>query len=67
MTWYRLEGELEGLIERSFPDPGDDEKIRAMFRASLSDDGLGIQGAAPGRADRLRVPRGRARRGPVTR
>ena len=43
MTWYRLEGELEGLIARSFPNPGDDDKIRALFRASLADDALDIQ------------------------
>jgi ubiquinone/menaquinone biosynthesis C-methylase UbiE len=43
VTWYRLEGEMEALIKRSFPNPGDDEKIRQMFRASLADDSLGIQ------------------------
>jgi ubiquinone/menaquinone biosynthesis C-methylase UbiE len=42
VTSYRLEGELEGLLSRSFPKPGDDEKIRALFRASLADDALGI-------------------------
>src|SRR6058998_2125110 len=43
VTWYRLEGELEALIARSFPNPGDDDKIHALFRASLADDTLGIQ------------------------
>ena len=43
LTWYRLESEMEALIARSFPNPGDDDKIRALFRASLADDGLGIQ------------------------
>jgi len=43
VTSYRLEGELEGLIARSFPNPGDDDKIRALFRASLADDALDIQ------------------------
>jgi ubiquinone/menaquinone biosynthesis C-methylase UbiE len=43
LTWYRLESEMEALIARSFPNPGDDEKIRAIFRASLADDALGIQ------------------------
>jgi ubiquinone/menaquinone biosynthesis C-methylase UbiE len=42
-TFYRLEGELEGLLARSFPNPGDADKIRALFRASLADDALGIQ------------------------
>ena len=43
VTSYRLEGELEALIGRSFPRPGDDEKIREIFRAALADDALDIQ------------------------
>lgn len=43
VTAYRLEGELEALIGRSFPHPGDDEKIREIFRAALDDDALDIQ------------------------
>src|SRR5262249_61203726 len=44
VTWYRLESDMESLTKRSFPNPGDDEKIREMFRASLVDgDSLGIQ------------------------
>ena len=39
---YRLEGELEGLIKRSFPKPGDDETLRRIFRASVDGDTLGI-------------------------
>lgn len=42
VTAYRLEGELEALLARSFPAPGDDERIRGIFRASLADDALGI-------------------------
>jgi SAM-dependent methyltransferase len=41
-TPYRLESDLESLLARSFPNPGDDDKIRALFRASLADDALGI-------------------------
>jgi hypothetical protein len=49
VTWYRLEGDMEGLIKRSFPNPGDDEKIRKMFRASLDDgDSLGIRARREG-------------------
>lgn len=40
---YRLEGELESLIGRSFPHPGDDEKIRELFRGALVDDALDIK------------------------
>jgi SAM-dependent methyltransferase len=43
VTSYRLEGELESLIGRSFPHPGDDEKIRELFRGALADDTLDIQ------------------------
>lgn len=43
VTPYRLEGELEGLLKRSFPRPGDDDRIRAMFRDALADDFLGIE------------------------
>src|SRR6267143_3198605 len=42
VTSYRLEGELESLLGRSFPLPGDADKIRGIFAASLGDDRLGI-------------------------
>ncbi len=38
--FYRLEGELEGLLERSFPKPGDADRIRKTFEESLADDAL---------------------------
>src|SRR5256884_2811991 len=41
-AFYELKSELEGLLERSFPEPGDAEKIRRMFIVSLDDDGLGL-------------------------
>lgn len=41
-TSYRLEGELESLLARSFPNPGDADLIRRLFRESLADDALGI-------------------------
>ena len=41
-TGYRLEGELEGLLQRSFPRPGDGDRIREIFAASIEDDRLGI-------------------------
>jgi SAM-dependent methyltransferase len=41
-TGYRLEAELEGLIARSFPNPGDDETLRRIFRESLAGDALGV-------------------------
>ncbi len=41
-TGYRLEGELEGLLARSFPKPGGADEIRRLFAASVADDALGI-------------------------
>jgi ubiquinone/menaquinone biosynthesis C-methylase UbiE len=41
-TSYELRDDLENLLARSFPRPGDDEKIRDLFRASAVDDRLGI-------------------------
>jgi ubiquinone/menaquinone biosynthesis C-methylase UbiE len=40
-TWH-MEGELESLLARSFPPPGNDERVRQIFRASLDDDAMGI-------------------------
>lgn len=37
---YRLEGELEDLLRRSFPNDGDAERIREIFERSLDDDAL---------------------------
>jgi SAM-dependent methyltransferase len=41
-TFYRLEFELEGLLQRSFPDPADVDTIRAAYVASVADDALGL-------------------------
>jgi SAM-dependent methyltransferase len=51
-TSYRLEGELESLLARSFPNPGDADRIRDLFAASLGDDALGIGARRDG--DRIR-------------
>ena len=37
---YRLKGELEDLLSRSFPNEGDADRIRQIFERSLADDGL---------------------------
>ena len=55
-TSYRLEGELEGLLGRSFPLPGDADKIREIFAASLGDDRLGIPMAREGERIRYAYP-----------
>jgi ubiquinone/menaquinone biosynthesis C-methylase UbiE len=40
-TW-RMPGDLESFLARSFPKPGDDERVRQMFRESLADDSLDV-------------------------
>lgn len=39
---YRMEAELEGLLQRSFPEPRNADRIRKMFEDSLADDSLGM-------------------------
>jgi len=39
---YELRDELENLLRRSFPNPGDADRIREIFAASIDDDCLGI-------------------------
>jgi len=39
---YELRDELDNLLRRSFPNPGDDVKIRQIFAAAAADDRLGI-------------------------
>lgn len=43
VTHYRLEGELDRLISRSFPEPGDADRIRTIFADALADDALDMQ------------------------
>ena len=47
-SWYRLESDLESLLARSFPNPGDDDKIRGLFRASIGNDVLDIKARREG-------------------
>jgi ubiquinone/menaquinone biosynthesis C-methylase UbiE len=39
---YRMECELEDLLARSFPEPGDADRIRKMFEDSLENDPLDL-------------------------
>lgn len=39
---YKLDVELEKLLESSFPEPGDDEEIRRIFAEDLGRDRLGV-------------------------
>ncbi|HKB81767.1 MAG TPA: methyltransferase domain-containing protein [Burkholderiales bacterium] len=49
IMFYELRDDLENLLGRSFPNPGDGEKIREIFRTSASDDRLGIPVRLEGR------------------
>jgi len=42
VTRCEVRAEVEALLSRSFPDPGGADAVRAMFVASLPDDGLGV-------------------------
>ena len=55
-TFYRLQTDLEGLLARSFPNPGDAERIRAIYEASLADDALDMATRREGDALRLAFP-----------
>jgi ubiquinone/menaquinone biosynthesis C-methylase UbiE len=39
---YRMEGELEDLLSRSFPNEGDADRVRRIFADSLADDALDL-------------------------
>jgi ubiquinone/menaquinone biosynthesis C-methylase UbiE len=39
---YRMEGELEDLLARSFPNEGDADRLRKIFADSLADDALDL-------------------------
>ena len=39
---YRMEGELEDLMSRSFPNAGDADRVRRIYAESISDDTLDL-------------------------
>lgn len=42
ITYYRMPVELEGLLDASFPDPGNRDVVREMVAASVAGDGMGV-------------------------
>jgi len=56
VTTYRLEGELEGLLSRSFPKTEDIPELRRMFEASVADDTLDVAARRDGRTIRYSYP-----------
>jgi ubiquinone/menaquinone biosynthesis C-methylase UbiE len=55
-TFYHLEGEVEDLLQRSFPNPGDADKIRQIFVEALDNDGLGMDVRRQGDKIRFAYP-----------
>jgi SAM-dependent methyltransferase len=53
---YRLESDLDSLLGRSFPNPGDDVKIRRMFEESLPENNMGIDTRRDGPLVRYAYP-----------
>src|SRR5262249_37766980 len=41
-AYWRMNIEVEGLMERSFPVPGSEATIRKMFADAVADDGMGL-------------------------
>ncbi|NOT54025.1 MAG: class I SAM-dependent methyltransferase, partial [Deltaproteobacteria bacterium] len=41
-TFYKVEADLDDNLRRSFPNPGDADKLRRMFEEALATDGLGV-------------------------
>ncbi|HEV7550187.1 MAG TPA: methyltransferase domain-containing protein [Candidatus Angelobacter sp.] len=39
---YRMEGEIEDLLSRSFPNEGDADRLREVFAESITDDALDL-------------------------
>jgi SAM-dependent methyltransferase len=56
VQFSELRDVVSNLLARSYPNPGDDEKIVAMFRASASDDSLGIPVRLDGEAIHYAYP-----------
>ncbi|HJU19689.1 MAG TPA: class I SAM-dependent methyltransferase [Stellaceae bacterium] len=40
--FYQLRDSVDNLLARSFPNPGDEPRIRALFAAAVEDDSLGV-------------------------
>ena len=55
-TRYRLAADLDAVLARSFPNPGDDVEIRRLFAASVDDDALGLETRKVGDAIRFAYP-----------
>jgi hypothetical protein len=55
-TSWRLEAEVEGVLARSFPNPGDADRIRRIFEEAVADDALGLDVRRDGARIRFAYP-----------
>jgi hypothetical protein len=55
-AFYRLEFELEQVLQGSHPRPGDADKVRETFAAALSTDALGLDTRRVGDQIRFAYP-----------
>jgi hypothetical protein len=53
---YPLEGDLDSLLGRSFPNEGDGDIIHRMFEDSVADDGMGMATRREGELIRYHYP-----------
>jgi SAM-dependent methyltransferase len=56
VQFSEIRDEAKNLLARSYPNPGDEVKILAMFRQSASDDSLGIEVRLDGEAIHYAYP-----------
>ena len=56
VTGYELADELRNLLARSFPNPGDEAEILDMFRASATEDRIGVRVRIDGEAIHYAYP-----------
>ena len=54
--FYKVELELEQQLKASFPEPGDEKKIRDLFRSDLCENKLGVEAHLEGDAVHYSVP-----------
>lgn len=56
VSFTEIRDVVSNLLARSYPNPGDDKKIIAMFKASAGDDSLGIEVRLAGEAIHYAYP-----------
>ena len=56
ITPTRLKSDVEGMLSRSFPEPGGADAVRRIFEETLADDGLGLGARRVGDQIRFAYP-----------